>query len=296
MRELELLRIVSELLGDENVPVPAGAHDAAIVEIAGELIALSCDTVNEVSDFPPGMKPEEYGHMAAAVAFSDLAACCAKPLFLLNSISMREADVDLFRSVLRGMKTLAAKYGAKVVGGDLDFSPILVISTFAVGRCSRTITRSGARPGEKVFLTGVTGKAELCLRMLKSGVSREDLPFADKLYTPEPRIREGLAIAEYVGAATDVSDSLAISLHAIAESSGVKVIVDVDAVDLSELEEYDKNAVELFLYGGGDFELLFTADSSDVGIEIGRVEEGSGVFARIGGKTVEVEKKGYQHF
>lgn len=294
MREFDLLRIVEELLGKEDVPVPAGLHDAAYVEVGGKLLVLTCDTVNEKSDFPPFMEAEEMGHMALAVTLSDIAACGAKPLFFLSSISMRHADDELLKRILHGMKVLAEKYGVKIVGGDIDFSEVLTIAGFAVGEAERVITRSEAKPGQSVYVTDLPGKAQLCLDMLNEGADRSDLPYADSLYTPEPKIREGMRICKYATAMTDISDSLAISAHLLARASGVRIVLD--SINLDHLADYTDRALDLFLYGGGDFELLFTADGSDDGIRVGRVEEGSGVFAEVGGRLLSVEFRGYSHF
>ena len=90
MKEFDLIRIVSEFFGNEKVEVPATHHDAAYVKLGEKYIVLTCDTVNELSDFPKYMEPEEMGHMALAVTLSDIAACGAKPLYFLNSISIRD--------------------------------------------------------------------------------------------------------------------------------------------------------------------------------------------------------------
>ncbi len=294
MKEFDLLRIVEELFGKEDVCIPAGLHDAAYVEVGGKLLVLTCDTVNEKSDFPPFMEAEEMGHMALAVTLSDIAACGAKPLFFLSSISMKYADDELLKRILTGMKRLAGKYHVKIVGGDIDFSDLLTIAGFAVGEAERVITRKGAKPGQNVYVTDLPGKAQLCLDMLEKGAGRDELPYASSLYTPEPRIWEGRRISEYATAMTDISDSLAISAHLLANASGVRVVLD--AIELDHLAEYTDKAFDLFLYGGGDFELLFTADESEDGIRIGRVEEGCGVFVELGGKLMGVDFRGYSHF
>lgn len=293
MKELELIEVVKEIL-KEDIEVPAGYHDAAIAKFGQQFLVMTCDTVSELSDFPKGMKPEEYGHLALAVTLSDLAACGAKPLFFLNSICLKEPNVEIFRKILIGMKKLAEKYGVKVVGGDIDYGKYIVIAGFAIGLADKIITRTNARPGEKVYLTDITGKAELCLKLLEKGLEREDLPFEEKLYRPEPRIYEGIALSKFASAITDVSDSLAISLHNMAEN--VKIVVDLDSIDLSELEGYGEDPLELFLYGGGDYELVFTAKESEIGIEIGKVYEGKGVYAKKREEIFKVEKRGYFHF
>jgi thiamine-monophosphate kinase len=291
MREFDLLKIVETFFGDEDILTPATKHDAAYVKIGNRLVVLTCDTVNEISDFPPFMLPEEMGWMAVSVTLSDIAACGAKPLYFLSSVSLRSPE--LFEDILKGMKRAAERYGVKVVGGDIDFSEVTTIAGFAVGEAKRHLTRKGAKVGDGVYITDLPGKAQLCLEMLEKGAVREELPYAEKLYTPEARIEEGMRIAKYATSMTDVSDSLAISLHQLSRASGVKIVLD--NVQLSHLGNAE-NALELFLYGGGDFELLFTGKESEDGIRIGRVEEGEGVFAEIGGKIIEVEFRGYSHF
>ena len=291
MKEFDLIKIVERLFGNEDVITPAGKHDAAYVKIGNRLVVLTCDTVNEISVFPPYMLPEEKGWMAIAVTLSDVAACGAKPLYFLSSISLK--STEHFEEILKGMKKVADRYGVKIVGGDIDFGEITTIAGFAVGEARRHITRRGAREGENVYITDLPGKAQLCLEMLENGAKREELPYAERLYTPVPRIEEGMKIAGYASAMTDVSDSLAVSLHQISQSSNVKIVID--SIDLSHLSGA-RNPLELFLYGGGDFELVYTAKNSEDGIRIGRVEKGRGVFAEFEGKTFEVEFRGYSHF
>lgn len=294
MREFELLKIAEEIFGNEDLDVPAGKHDAAFLRHCEEFLVFTCDTVNEISDFPRFMEPEEFGKMAVAATLSDLAGSGAKPMVFLNSISLREPDEKLFRRVLFGIKEWAEKFGVRVAGGDIDFAPILTIAGFAVGKAGRVVTRSGAKPGDRVFVTNTLGKAQLCLELLEMGYQRKDLPFVEKLYTPEPRIAEGLRAAKFANSLTDISDSLAISANLVADASGVRIVFEKRKLPLEPLLEFvgEEKALELFLYGGGDYELMFTAESSDLGIEIGRVEEGSGVY--LDEKMLPF--KGYSHF
>jgi len=298
MKEFELLKIASEFFRDEDVEVPATMHDAAYVRFGKDFLVLTCDTVNEMCDFPPQMLPEEFGHLALAVTLSDLAACGANPLFFLNSITLRTPDTMLVRRIFRGMKKLAKRIGIKIVGGDIDRSNVLSITGFAVGHTSKIITRSGAKPGEKVYITDVTGKAELSIRELKKGKGRNNIPFPDKVFCPEPRIQEGIAISKIASTLTDISDSLAISLHNISKSSGVAIELDISKINLDPLEKFvnKQEALNLFLYGGGDYELLFTAKESDIGFEIGEVTRGESVYLNINGRKRHIKFLGYSHF
>lgn len=294
MREFELLEIVEEMFGKESIDVPAGKHDTAFISFCGNYLVLTCDTVNEISDFPRFMKPEEFGKMAVAVTLSDLAGSGAKPIAFLSSISMKSADKEFFRKIMLGIKEWAVKFGVKVAGGDIDFAPFLMIVGFALGSAKKIVTRAGAKPGEKVFITNPLGKAQLCLEMLEKGFKREELPYPEKLYAPEPRIEEGIRIANFASSLTDISDSLAISAHLLAKASNVKIVLKRRGIDLDHLTEFvsEDKALELFLYGGGDYELLFTAEESEFGIEIGKVEKGEGVYL----EKERLPFRGYSHF
>ncbi|MCS7118484.1 MAG: thiamine-phosphate kinase [Archaeoglobaceae archaeon] len=294
MKEFELLKIAEELFSEEKIEVPAGKHDSALLRYGSDFLVFTCDTVNEISDFPKFMKPEEYGKMIVAVTLSDLAGSGAKPMVFLNSISIKEPDKELFRKIMLGIKEWAKRFDVRVAGGDIDFSPIITISGFAVGVTKKVLTRKGAKPGDKVFITGPLGKAQLCLEMLEKGCNREELPYAENLYTPIPRISEGIRIADFANSITDISDSLAISAHLMANASRVKIVFEKEKICLDHLSRFvnEEKAIELFLYGGGDYELLFTAQDSEFGMEIGRVERGIGVYL----DEKRVLFKGYSHF
>ncbi len=301
--ELRMLEIVEELFGneDDDLLTPPGEHDAAIVKTPNsKYLVLTCDTVNAKSDFPPEMTHEEMGMMAASVTLSDIAASGAEPIYFLSSISMRDADEEMLRRILEGIRSVCSRYGVKVAGGDLDFAEYLTIAGFAVGCSERIVSISGAKAGESVYITAPLGKAQLCLEMLEKGYGRDRLPFASSLYTPQPRIEEGVRIAKIAGAMTDVSDSLAVSLNRISRKSGVRIILDLDKLPLEPLLEYAdlEKSLELFLYGGGDFELLFTGDErgNEMGIKIGEVTEGEGVYLRRGGRVERIEARGYEHW
>ena len=296
--EFELIRLASEIFRTkrEDVLVGAGEDDCAVVRIGNHNVVLTADNLHEKADFPPGMLPEEIGHMALAVNLSDLAATGAKPLYFLYTITLK--DTDTFERILEGMRRLAERYDVAVVGGDIDFGDELFISGFAMGVAERYVTQSGAKPGDKVCLTGLLGKAQLSLEQLFSGVDRSEIAYPESLFTPEPRVVEGIAISKHANAMTDVSDSLAVSLNLIAEKSGVKIVVYEDALPLDHLTPFvdEKEAMELFLYAGGDYELVYTSNRCTHGFEIGEVVEGSGVWVEGRGGRRRVEFKGYTHF
>ncbi len=275
----------------KDVVVGAGEDDCAVVELGNRFMVLTSDSVRESTDFPPQMEEWEKGHMSLAVNLSDIAAMGGEPAYFLYTISMPENFWP--EEFFRGMRRLAERYRVDVVGGDTDRCNELCVSGFAIGFSERVLLRRNARVGERVYITDLTGKAQLSLDQLLSGMSREEIAYPEKLYTPEPRVEEGLKLSSLASACTDISDSLAVSLHQIARASGVRIELRSELVDLSPLEEFVRRdrAMELFLYAGGDYELVYTCESCD-GMEIGRVVEGKGVF--MDGKTVEF--RGYRHF
>ncbi|AEA46636.1 thiamine-phosphate kinase [Archaeoglobus veneficus] len=295
MNEFELIRIASRIFSTDrqDVIVGPGEDDCAVVEINGKNIVLTADVLHEKTDFPEGIKAEEIGHLSLAVNLSDLAAMGAKPLYFIHTVTLSRKWINEFEDMMKGMKKLAERYGVAVVGGDIDFGDELSIAGFAVGVADRFVTQSGAKPGEFVCLTGPLGKAQLSLEQLFSGMSREKIAYPESLFTPEPRVREGMEVAKHAGAMTDISDSLAISLHLIAEKSRVGIEIRSDLLPLDHLTPYvgEEKALELFLYSGGDYELVYTSNECTHGFVIGRVVEEKGV--RIDGE--EIEFRGYMH-
>jgi len=300
MREFYLIEVAKNLLKIErdDIIVGIGEDDCAVVRVGNKNLVLTTDCLHEKTDFPSGIKPEEIGHLALAVNLSDLAGCGAKPLFFLYTITLtKDVDEDKFRGILKGMKDLADRYGVAIVGGDTDFSDELHISGFAIGEAERFVTQSGAKVGDYVCITGLLGKAQLSLEQLFSGYDRDKIAYPESLFKPEPRVKEGTEIARHANAMTDISDSLAVSLNLIAEKSDVGIEIYEKSIPLDHLlsyVDYDK-ALELFLYAGGDYELVYTSKRCQH-IMIGRVVEGEGVWlVRRDGSRERIEFRGYSH-
>lgn len=296
--EFELIRLAKNLLEIKRDDVIVGIDDDCALVDVGVKLAFTTDCLHEKTDFPKGIKPEEIGHLALAVNLSDLAGCGAKPLYFLYTITLSERWVKSFEEILRGMKDLADRYNVAIVGGDTDFGDELHISGFAVGDGSRFVGRDGAKVGDYVCITGLLGKAQLSLEQLMKGFSRNEIAYPESLFRPEPRVKEGLRIAEFANAMTDISDSLAISLHQIAEKSGVGIVIYEEKIPLDHLTkfvDYEK-ALDLFLYSGGDYELLFTSKKSEF-VEIGEVVDGRGVkIVRECGEVEEIEFRGWSSY
>ena len=140
------------------------------------------------------------------------------------------------------------------------------------------------------------------MKRLNEGVPRNEIENAEKLYMPEPKVREGreILLEGYATAMTDISDSLAVSLHDISRASGVGFEIFEENLPLYDIAVdevgYDE-ALRLFLYGGGDFQLLFTSKLKDIPYHvIGRVvKEGVWIVKKDGSREV-IEYEGFSHF
>lgn len=200
----------------------------------------------------------ELGYRAAAVNLSDLAASGAEPLALIVSLAAPSLDgaIELYEGI--------AETGVSVRGGDTTRAAAVVVSVTALGRSNRVPGRAGARPGDLVVVTGPLGAAGAAFR-------------EGRLVRPPLRLAEGRRLAAIAHAMLDISDGLGPDAAHIAERSGCRVVLDLDAVPLAP------GATRADLEFGEDYELL-AATPDPLGFTVvGRCEEGSGVDPGLGG-------------
>lgn len=306
--------------------------DAAVVEWAAGLLAATTDMLVEGVDFLPGEDPERLGRRAVAVNLSDLAAMGAQPeLFLLSIAFPRDEREDFPLAVARGAIERAAEFGAHLAGGDLSAAPLRMVSVAAWGRITgEPLTRGGASPGDRVYVSGNLGDAAAGLRLARQlatgqrdrarsspGLSDEHRQRLLGAYRdPVPRIALGLALARprVATAAIDVSDGLGLDAGRLARASGARVVLEKDRLPISPalvsfgvVEGIDP--VELAIAGGDDYELLFTVPETAAGridalaaqietpvTRIGVIEAGSGAVLRGPSGDRDVAELGHDHF
>jgi thiamine-monophosphate kinase len=294
--------------------------DAAAIDIDGDCLIATTDMLVASRHFPPRTTPEQMGRRAVVVNLSDLAAMGAEPLGLVFSVGLpRGFEVKFVKRLVRGMDIAAREHGTHIVGGDLDESEEVVISgaAFGVARKQELLTRSGARAGDLIGVTGRLGAAAAGLKLLLTQLpTRGYHALVRAQLEPKARVREGLVLARsgFVTSAIDVTDGLAANLWQLARESKVKLVVD--RVNVPEhplvgkfVARYGFGVDDFVLFGGEDFELLFTVRPRSwekvrrvlerVGTTaalIGHVAKGRGVFIQAKGKTWELPDRGYEHF
>ncbi|HET7274829.1 MAG TPA: thiamine-phosphate kinase [Longimicrobiaceae bacterium] len=303
-------------LGREDVAVGPG-DDCAV--LAGSGIALSVDLSIEGIHFRRDwLSAHEIGCRATSAALSDLAAVAARPVGVLISLAVSEDDADAFAvQVMEGVRSAVERVGGVVLGGDLTRSPgPAVLDITVVGEAKNPVLRSGARPGDEVWVTGALGAAAVTIvRLLRNEVPHPSA--ADRFACPLPRLAEAqwLAGRELATAMIDLSDGLAGDAGHLMSASGVSILLDRSAIPIHEAVFEDtageEDALSYALGGGEDYELCFTAPPTSVqpqadefeeefGIaltRVGVVEKGEGLFwlEQDGSRTV-LEMGGFDHF
>ncbi|MEP6769770.1 MAG: thiamine-phosphate kinase [Acidobacteriota bacterium] len=316
-RFVERLR---EMLPRDDAILLGPGDDAAVLRRAKSDGIATTDMLVEGVDFFPGVDPERLGRRAVSVNLSDAAAMGAQPrLFVLSIAVPPERDEDFALAVCRGAIARGREYGAALAGGDLSRAPCVFVSVTLWGDLEgEPLTRSGARPGDVLFLSGATGRAAAGLRLARDGVRETDFPEArellDAFHDPEPRIALGLALSRQglAHAAIDVSDGLGADAARIASASGVRVVLECERIPIAAsvdaaAHRRGVDPMEWILSGGDDYEILFAVPEAAVGTvetlsgvgpltRVGRIERGTGAVLRGAFGDSDVSALGYDHF
>ena len=217
----------------------------------------------------------EAGWKALAVNLSDIAAMGGVPKYAVVSLALPDdTEVDSVTALYQGMGRLAQEFGVAIVGGDISRAPQVALNITVLGstqnRNENMLTRSGAKPGDRITVTGSLGTASAGWEML-TGKLKFDNETSTRLKQaflhPYPRIVEGkLLLEQGVKTAIDISDGLVSDLGHICQASQLGARLDVDAVPVDPLvrASFGGRALELALSGGEDYELLFTASAETI--------------------------------
>jgi thiamine-monophosphate kinase len=329
MNEFELITRYFKNLGAPRSDVVLGVgDDGAILATASdaELIVVA-DTLVAGRHFPLDAPPASIGHRALAVNLSDVAAMGGLPCHATLALTFPQADPEWLQPFAGGFAALAQQHQVALVGGDTTAGP-LTITVNVLGNLPRgtALRRSGAQPGDRVFVSGTPGDATLGLRLAQLGfeANADAILMAQARAWPEaaaqlrrrfeyptPRVPLGLALRHVATSCIDVSDGLGGDLGKIAAASGVAIEIEPTLLPLSsELKQIAGEAValECALTGGDDYELAFTVPATQAtGLtqrfrhicavtEIGRVRDGAGVMLRHGTTVTQFAHKGFDHF
>lgn len=306
MDEFELIRRYFERATEANgVVVGIGDDGAVITPAPGREQVVVIDTLVEGVHFPKKFNPADIGYRAVAVNLSDIAAMGATPRWMTLALSMPSADEAWLTAFAEGLHYAAYEYGVTLIGGDTTSAPQVVVTVQITGdvETGRALRRSGARPGDEIYVTGTIGDAAAGLDGLLHGRAVKEL--VSRFARPSARVAYGQQLAGIASSAIDISDGMHGDLNKLLFASGVGAEIDLACLPLSDVlhEHYGpERLLSLALAGGDDYELLFTAPGPlpDPGIvpvtRIGTITESAGLVYRLRDEIVPFDDTGYRHF
>jgi len=333
MNEFEFIariRAQAESRGSRSDLVRGIGDDAAVLkQFAGRETVITTDLLVEGVDFNRDTSPPRLlGHKALAVSLSDIAAMGARPRWALCSIGVPPQlwDSSFLDEFYEGLFSLADRYDVKLIGGDVSrAAEKFVVDSIVLGECENQppVFRSGAKVGDRLFVTGALGAASAGLRLLERGArinkatKDHEWPSIEALLlrqlAPEPRVGWGLVLGQehLTTAMIDLSDGLSSDLHHLCKESGVGAVVRSASLPVDPLvtELCGRRALDplmLALHGGEDFELLFTVAPENakrlprkvdgIGItEIGEITS-KGIRVSEGARVWKLKPEGWKHF
>jgi len=258
--------------------------------------------------------PESVAHRCLARGLSDIAAMGGEPVAVFLSLAL---PADLSQSwvdrLIRSLTATAKTYGVTLAGGDTAESPKGILADIVVVGSApggKAILRSGAQPGDRIFVSGeLGGSAAALLQMQKQAKVKLNPADYRRHFFPEPRLGLGRALRKrgLASAMIDTSDGLSTDLAHICEESGVGAQIDAERIPRARVGKPRREVeLDLALHGGEDYELLFTVPpgkrvpdkiSGVVVTEIGHVTRRRALLLRTpDGKLKKLVPRGWEHF
>jgi len=296
--------------------------DAAVFEVTpGHSAVATTDALVAGIHFPADEAANLIGRKLLRVNLSDLAAMGARPVgYLLDTILPRSVQPAWMEDFVAGLRQDQTAFAVGLLGGDtVAGDGPLTLALTAIGEVptGSALRRSGARPGDVIYVSGTIGDGALGLLALQEAIAPTAAAcrfLIDRYRLPQPRLPLGLALRDLANAAIDISDGLVADLGHVCEASGVGAEVEAGRIPLShagaEVTGREPARMATVLTGGDDYELLFSAEpragpsvaalaaSLDLPLTaIGHVTDGLGVRV-IGadGRDMALETGGFRHF
>ena len=248
--------------------VLGGGDDGAIIQpTPGMAMVISTDMLVAGTHFLPDTDPEALGWKCLAVNVSDLAAMGAQPLWAVLAVALPGADEPWIAAFADGFFACAKAFGIDVIGGDTTRGAMnFCVTIFGEVHPGQALLRSGARPGDQIWVSGIPGRAALGLAHLQGRCNLSKPALTDcllALHRPQPRVTLGLALRQRATSAIDISDGMLADLGHILERSGVAATIQIGQLPALPPCTDLTLARECQLAGGDDYELAFTAPAEN---------------------------------
>jgi len=309
--EFGLIEKIVRLLEIKDPSVVVGfGDDCSAVSVDGKLLLFTGDIQLENRHFIKKLTPpEDLGWKLVSVNVSDVVACGGKPGWGFISVGFPpELELEYVEGIYRGINKASRYYGMSVIGGNTTSSDSIILDLFLTGTGGRFVPRSGAADGQVAVLSGYTGlaRAGLELLMMEKREYREfEKRLIDAFLKPVAQLELSEKLSRYASSAIDISDGLAGDAGHLAESSGVKIVFDKEKLPVNkDLYTYcrkaGKDIYEYILYGGEDYQILFTVDRDNLKhfpecFPVGSVKKGKGLFLKEGSREIPIKPEGFTH-
>ncbi|MEI2266548.1 thiamine-phosphate kinase [Erwinia sp. CGal63] len=283
-----------------------------------QTLAISTDTLVEGVHFLRDIHPADLGYKALAVNLSDLAAMGADPAWLTLALTLPEVNEAWLKEFSDSLFELLDYYNMQLIGGDTTRGPLsLTLGIHGLVPAGRALKRSGARPGDWIYVTGTLGDSAAGLALLQHRIKISDPAAHEALIKrhlrPMPRILQGQALRDLASAAIDISDGLISDLGHILQASGCGARLNLDALPLSGVMQSHftpEQAINWALSGGEDYELCFTVPEINRGaldVALGHygvpftcvgqlAPQSEGLVLLENNRPVQRNLKGFDHF
>lgn len=277
--------------------------DTAITGFDTTNLISTCDMLIQSRHFPDGMSYFDMGFKAVTVNVSDLAAMGAEPLGFLLAIAVpKDLMLTDFKEIIKGVLKACDYYHIPLIGGDTNEASEIIITGTALGLADKPLMKDTYKKGDLIAVTGDIGLAALGFELGDS-----DNAYVEHALKPRARINEGLVLKEFATSATDITDGLASELYEI-KRDNVGFMIHESLLGITDeyrelSQELNLDYLDLILYVGEDFELLFTISKENLEklpIDckvIGEVTGSDIIEITLENGTVEkIEKRGYEHY
>ncbi len=309
--EFEIINKFQKIFGNKNFV----SEDVESFSVGKTKIIVKVDTLVQSTDIPSGMSLNNAARKSVVACISDFAAKGVRPEFAIISINLvSKISKKQLDEIARGFQEASNEFNVKILGGDTNQGKEMVFHVCVFGIADDIVQRSGAKPGDLIFVTGPFGYTASGLEIMLKNMKKID-SFAKKaiksFVRPQPRIEFGLKNKNYFTSSMDSSDGLSTTLNEMAKQSKCKFLIDTIPSN-KEIEKFSKNKKSLerlVFHGGEEYEIVFTCSKKNKNkiiknavltktpiIEIGHVAVGKRVFIENKKKFVVLQDLGWHHF
>lgn len=305
--EFGLIRRIAEKPKRKEIVKGIG-DDAAVLKLGNKLYCVTTDTLVENDHFTfKWFTPKQVGMKAIEVNVSDITAMGGTPLYILVSLVLpKDIEITVIDELYKGMRNACNKHNCEIVGGNMTHGQQLVIDIDMIGEVKKQniCYRSDAKPGDFIFVSGDLGKSCAGLNMFLNG--KKPSGYIKKAHTePKAKPEKVRKFLKFLNAMIDVSDGLASDITRICEQSKCGAVIYKNNIPLHQetifaAKQLKKDPYDFALYGGEDFELIFTVSEKNLskvkGFLIGEIRKKKGMLIFENGKERLITKHGYDHF